>query len=279
MSNNHMETSEIKEMVRARYGGIVAGAASSCCAPAASQKDSGVDDKARQMGCSTDELAAVPEGANLGLGCGNPQTIAAMKSGEVVIDLGSGAGFDCLLAARQVGTTGHVIGVDMTHEVLKKARENAVKVGATNVEFRLGELEHLPVGDNIADVILSNCVINLVPNKPQVFREAFRVLKPGGRLAISDVVNTKPLTPDLAADRALVCGCVAGAAPVLEIESWLQAAGFRDVRVTVKPESRDMVANWAPGRGIEDFVASAIIEARKPDPASDDACWATSCCS
>jgi arsenite methyltransferase len=149
----------------------------------------------------------------------------------------------------------------------------------TNVEFRLGELEHLPVVDNTADVILSNCVINLVPNKPQVFREAFRVLKPGGRLAISDVVNTKPLTPDLAADRALVCGCVAGAAPVLEIESWLQAAGFRDVRVTVKPESRDMVANWAPGRGIEDFVASAIIEARKPDPASDDACWATSCCS
>jgi SAM-dependent methyltransferase len=279
MSNDHMETNEIKEMVRARYGGIVAGAASSCCAPAASQQDSGVDEKARQMGYSADELAAVPEGANLGLGCGNPQAIAAMKPGEVVIDLGSGAGFDCLLAARQVGTTGHVIGVDMTHEMLNKARKNAVKLGATNVEFRLGELEHLPVADNTADVILSNCVINLVPSKPQVFREAFRVLKPGGRLAISDVVNTKPLTLDLATDRALVCGCVAGAAPVVEIESWLQAAGFRDVRVMVKPESRDMVASWAPGRGIEDFVASASIEAHKPDPTSGDAGRATSCCS
>ena len=117
----------------------------------------------------------------------------------------------------------------MTHEMLKKARENAAKIGAANVEFRLGELEHLPIADNTADVILSNCVINLVPDKPQVFREAFRVLKPGGRLAISDVVNTKPLTPELAADRALICGCVAGAAPALEIEAWLQAAGFRDV--------------------------------------------------
>lgn len=277
--SNGVDTTEIKEMVRARYGGIAAGASSSCCAPAVSCDDPGVKAKAREMGYSADELAAVPEGANLGLGCGNPQAIAAMKPGEVVIDLGSGAGFDCLLAARQVGSAGHVIGIDMTHEMLKKARENAAKVGAANVEFRLGELEHLPVPDNSADVILSNCVINLVPDKPQVFRESFRVLKPGGRLAISDVVNTQPLTPDLAADRALLCGCVAGAAPVLEIEAWLQAAGFRDVRVTVNPESRDMVASWAPGRGIEDFVASAIIEARKPDPASDSPCCATSCCS
>jgi SAM-dependent methyltransferase len=199
-----------------------------------------------------------------------------MKPGEVVIDLGSGAGFDCLLAARQVGPAGLVIGVDMTHEMLKKARENAATVGAANVEFRLGELEHLPVADNTADVILSNCVINLVPDKPQVFREAFRALKPGGRLAISDVVNMKPLPPELAADRALVCGCVAGAAPALEIEAWLQAAGFRDIRVSVKPESRDLVASWAPGRGIEDFVASAIIEARKP--ATGETCCAPACC-
>jgi arsenite methyltransferase len=268
MSDKLFEPAEIKEMVRARYGGIAAEAASDCCAPAAAPSCCGpaapADAKAREMGYSADELAAVPEGANLGLGCGNPQAIAAMKPGEVVVDLGSGAGFDCLLAARQVGATGHVIGIDMTHEMLKKARHNAVRIGASNVEFRLGELEHLPVADNTADVILSNCVINLVPDKAQVFREAFRVLKPGGRLAISDVVNTKPLTPDLAADRALICGCVANAAPVRHVEAWLAAAGFQDVRVAVKPESRELVASWAPGRGIEDYVASAIIEARKP---------------
>jgi SAM-dependent methyltransferase len=205
-----------------------------------------------------------------------------MKPGDVVIDLGSGAGFDCLLAARQVGATGSVIGIDMTHEMLKKARDNAARVGASNVEFRLGELEHLPVADNTADVILSNCVINLVPDKAQVFREAFRVLKPGGRLAISDVVSTQLLTPELAADRALVCGCVAGAAPVLEVEAWLRAAGFQDVRVAVKPESRDLIASWAPGRGIEDYVASAIIEARKPIDAAAACCTPephSACCS
>jgi SAM-dependent methyltransferase len=269
MPDKLFQPSEIKEMVRARYGGIAAGTAPDCCAPSVSSccgPTAAPDDKAREMGYSADELAAVPEGANLGLGCGNPQAIGAMQSGEVVVDLGSGAGFDCLLAARQVGATGRVIGVDMTHEMLNKARDNAVRVGASNVEFRLGELEHLPVADNTADVILSNCVINLVPDKAQVFREAFRVLKPGGRLAISDVVNTKPLTPDLAADRALVCGCVANAAPVRDVETWLVAAGFQDVRVSVKPESRDLVAGWAPGRGIEDYVASAIIEARKPAP-------------
>jgi len=220
----------------------------------------------------------VPDGANLGLGCGNPQAIAEMKPGETVVDLGSGAGFDCLLAARQVGMSGHVIGVDMTHEMLGKARENAAGVGASNVEFRLGDIEHLPIADNTADVILSNCVINLVPDKAQVFREAFRVLKPGGRLAISDVLNIKPLTPDLANDRALLCGCVAGAAPSTQIEMWLQEAGFREVRVMVKQESRDLIASWAPGRGIENHVASAIIEARKPADGEQAACCPTTCC-
>ena len=216
------------------------------------------------MGYSEAEVGAVPEGANLGLGCGNPQADAAMQAGEIVIDLGSGAGFDCFLAAQQVGPTGRVIGVDMTHEMLKKARENAAKVAATNVEFRLGELEHLPVADRTADVVISNCVINLVPDKEQVFREAFRVLRPGGRLAVADIINTAPLSAELQADPTLLCGCVAGAAPAERIEGWLAGVGFVDVRVTPKPESRELIATWAPDRNLENHIVSAMVEARKP---------------
>jgi SAM-dependent methyltransferase len=271
-----VKDSQIKEMVRARYGGIAASVeAASCCAATPVS----ADDKARRLGYSEAELAAVPAGANLGLGCGNPQAIAAMQPGETVIDLGSGAGFDCFLAARQVGAAGRVIGVDMTHEMLAKARANAATISAGNVEFRLGELEHLPVADNTADVAISNCVINLVPDKAQVFREAFRVLKPGGRLAISDVINVKPLPAELRADPTLLCGCVAGAAPATEIEAWLAAAGFVDVRIAVKSESREPISEWAPGRGIEDHVVSAVIEARKPRPTEAGASpRAPSCC-
>jgi SAM-dependent methyltransferase len=256
-----------KELVRARYGGIAEAAGdASCCAPSASCCGPAADpnSKSREMGYSQAELAAVPEGANLGLGCGNPQAIAALKPGETVIDLGSGAGFDCFLAAGQVGETGRVIGVDMTHEMLKRARENAAKIAARNVEFRLGELEHLPVADNTADVILSNCVINLVPDKAQVYREAFRALKPGGRLAISDVVNKAPLPAKLKDDPALLCGCIAGAATIEETETWLAKAGFVDIRVMPKAESRELIGSWAPGTGIEDFVISAMVEGRKP---------------
>jgi len=263
-----MDDAAIKEMVRARYGGIAAEASeASCCAPAPSSccgPETASHDKARRMGYSEAELAAVPEGANLGLGCGNPQAIAAMQPGEVVVDLGSGAGFDCFLAARQVGDAGQVIGVDMTHEVLKKARDNAAFIGARNVEFRLGELEHLPIADNTADLVISNCVINLVPDKAQVFREAFRVLKSGGRLAVSDVINIVPLPAELRADPALLCGCVAGAAPAERIEAWLSEAGFVDARVTPNFESRKIVESWASGRGIENYIASAMVEARKP---------------
>jgi len=266
-----MDTNEIKDLVRARYGGIAAAASESCCGPAtaccgpvAEDDLTGLDAKSSRMGYSEAELEAVPEGANLGLGCGNPQAIAALRPGEVLVDLGSGAGFDCFLAAKQVGASGRVIGVDMTHEMLKKARDNAARVGATNVEFRLGEIEHLPVADNTADVIISNCVINLVPDKAQVFRDAFRVLRPGGRLAISDVVNIATLPAEMAADKALLCGCVAGAASPAAIEDFLRTAGFVEVSIQVKPESREYVASWATGRGIENYVASATIEARKP---------------
>lgn len=217
-----------------------------------------------RMGYSETELANVPEGSNLGLGCGNPQAIAALKPGEVVVDLGSGAGFDCFLAARQVGPSGRVIGVDMTHEMLKKARDNAAKVGAANVEFRLGEIEHLPVADNIADAVISNCVINLSPDKHQVFREAFRVLKPGGRLAISDVIETAPMPDSFIRDPQLMCSCVAGVATKNEIEAWLAAAGFVEVRVEAKLESRDLIRDWVPGKGVENYVVSASIAARKP---------------
>ena len=271
MSDNAMATDTIKEMVRARYGGIAASAEASCCAPAATSccgttpapaRD--LNAKARDIGYSDEELAAVPDGANLGLGCGNPLAIAAMQAGEVVVDLGSGAGFDCLLAARQVGPTGQVIGVDMTHEMIRKARDNARKTGASNVEFRLGELEHLPIADGTADVIISNCVINLVPDKAQVFRESFRVLKPGGRVSVSDVLNIAPLPEDLRTDPALLCGCVAGAISAERTEALLREAGFVDISIAVKPESRETVASWAPGRGIENCVASAMVEARKP---------------
>src|SRR5262252_4851616 len=261
-----MDDVQIKEMVRARYGSIAAASDANCCAPASSccGSETSSQDKARQMGYSDAELAAIPEGASLGLGCGNPQAIAAMRPGEVVIDLGSGAGFDCFLAARQVGDAGQVIGVDMTHEMLKKARDNAASIGARNVEFRLGELEHLPIADNTADVVISNCVINLVPDKAQVFREAFRVLKPGGRLAVSDVINIAPLPAELRADPALLCGCVAGAAPAERIEAWLSEAGFVGVRVKPNFENREMVESWAAGRGVENYIAPANVEARKP---------------
>lgn len=266
-----MNPDQIRESVRSRYGAIAAGAASLCCTPkpaAASSCCGGaapsVDELARRMGYGEADLAAVGGGANLGLGCGNPQAIADMKPGEVVVDLGAGAGFDCFLAARQVGPTGRAIGVDMTHEMLAKARENAAKLGLANVEFRLGEIEHLPIADNTADVVISNCVINLSPDKPQVLREAFRVLKSGGRVAVSDVVMLKPLTPELAALKELYSGCVGGAATVAELRAWLAEAGFTDIRVEPKPESRELIAEWAPGLGVEDFVASATIQARKP---------------
>ncbi|MGB6381553.1 MAG: arsenite methyltransferase, partial [Syntrophobacteria bacterium] len=215
-------------------------------------------------GYSQEELSVAPEGSNMGLGCGNPQAIAALKPGEMVLDLGSGGGFDCFLAARQVGKTGHVIGVDMTADMIAKARENARKGDYSNVEFRLGEIEHLPVADASVDVIISNCVINLSPEKLDVFREVYRILKPGGRLAISDVVATAPLPPELKNDLDLLSACVSGAATVVEITEMLQEAGFQDIQIQTRDESRELIREWVPEKNVQDYIVSATIEAIKP---------------
>jgi SAM-dependent methyltransferase len=272
---------DIRQQVRNAYAAVARAGDSTpataqsggCCAPSAASaggcctpSDQSVAELlSRGIGYSAEETAAVPEGANLGLGCGNPQAIAALKPGECVLDLGSGAGFDCFLAARAVGASGHVIGVDMTPDMVSKARANAIKGGYTNVEFRLGEIEYLPVADASIDVIISNCVINLSPDKAQVFRDAYRVLKPGGRLAISDIVLTAELPSEMLAEVALYTGCVAGAAQVADLVAMLAGAGFRDIRIAPKDASREYIQHWAPGRGVENFIASASIEAVKPE--------------
>lgn len=216
------------------------------------------------LGYSADETGAVPEGANLGIGCGNPLAIAWLKPGQTVLDLGSGAGFDAFLAAKAVGPTGVVIGVDMTPEMVSKGRSNKAKSDYANVQFRLGEIEHLPVADGSVDVIISNCVINLSPDKTQVFREAFRVLKSGGRLAISDILAKAPMPESVRKDLELYTACVAGASLIDNVKKQLQTAGFANIRITPKPQSRDFIREWFPDRGIEDYVVSATIEAVKP---------------
>ncbi len=246
----------MREKVRERYGANASGE-SSCGGDCYTTTSSDA------LGYSKEEAAAAPEAANLGLGCGNPLAIASLKAGQTVLDLGSGAGFDCFLAARAMGETGHVIGVDMTHEMLAKAKENARKNGFTNVEFRLGEIEALPVADNSVDVIISNCVINLSPEKPRVFRESFRVLRSGGRLAAADVVATTPLPKDVAEDWSAYTGCMAGASQIADLEVMLREAGFTEIRIAPKDTSRAFIREWLPGKKVEDYLVSATIEARK----------------
>src|SRR6516162_11636316 len=229
----------VREEVRRRYGANASGksCADECC----------TSTDATDLGYSDEDALAVPEAANLGLGCGNPLAIASLKDGQVVLDLGSGAGFDCFLAARAVGKSGRVIGVDMTQEMLRKARENAQKNGFTNVEFRLGEIEALPVADNSVDVIVSNCVINLSPEKQRVFNESFRVLKRGGRLALADMVATAPLPDDVKSDWTAYTGCMAGASLMSEIERMLESSGFANIKVAPKDSSKAFVREWLPG--------------------------------
>jgi SAM-dependent methyltransferase len=243
---------QIRTEVREHYSAI-ARTRAGCCAPA-------------PLGYSAEQLDAP---GNLGLGCGNPQALAALRPGEVVVDLGSGGGFDCFLAARAVGPEGRVIGVDGSADMIALARANAAKHGASNVEFRAGDIEHLPVPDATADVVISNCVVNLAPDKRAVYRDALRVLKPGGRLAISDVVALQELPAAVREDMAARCGCVAGAAGVEELTALLRELGFADVQVELEPHSREIIAAW--GGGFEDVVASARITARKP-------CCAPGCC-
>lgn len=206
----------------------------------------------------------MPSDSNMGLGCGNPIAIAALKEGDVVLDLGSGGGFDCFLARKRVGQSGTVIGVDMTPDMVKLARKNAKKSEYTNVDFRLGEIEHLPVADASVDVIISNCVINLSLDKEQVFKEAFRVLKPGGRLSTSDVVAIVPLTQKMKEDLALIASCIGGAEYSQDIQFMLSHVGFKDIRMTPKDNGKEIVKSWFPDKNIEDFVDSYFIEAVKP---------------
>lgn len=261
---------QVRQAVRSHYKKVVVQEQeqTSCCAPKTSSSCCGgneVHDQASaQMGYSSDELSSVPAGANLGLGCGNPQGIASLKSGEVVLDLGSGAGFDCFLASKQVGDEGQVIGVDMTPEMVSKARKLASQGNINNTEFRLGEIEHLPVADQSVDVIISNCVINLSPDKQQVFHESYRVLKDGGRLAISDIVTTATLPEEILQNMDAYSCCISGASSAEEIQKMLIASGFTDIRIEPKDESRTFIKDWVPGSSVEDYIVSATIQADKP---------------
>ena len=260
----HGQNHETRATVREHYGKL-AETTSSCCAGGCAA-DAGpllsLQDTARKLGYSEAEIESIPADEVMTLGCGNPVALASLREGETVLDLGSGAGFDSLLAAERVGTTGRVICVDMTPAMLAKARGAAAD--RPQVEFRLGEIEHLPVGDNQVDVILSNCVINLSPEKARVFAEAFRVLKPGGRLAISDTVALQPLAGTRWAGDEHISACISGSVAVEELESLLAAAGFVDVRVAVKESLAEAIGSWAPGTGLEAYIGSALIEARKP---------------
>ena len=271
MKTLELESNTVRTAVRERYGKVATrpsgsgcGCAPTCCT---SEAETAADEPAKlsqALSYSAADTESVPDGANLGLGCGNPHAIASLKPGQTVLDLGSGGGFDVFLASKAVGATGRVIGVDMTPEMLAKARKNQVKGEYENVQFRLGEIENLPVADNSVDVIISNCVINLSPEKSRVFAETFRVLKPGGRLAISDVVALAPLPEKVRTDLALHAGCVAGASVVADLRSMLEAAGFRNIRIETNGKSREFIQEWFPGLGIHDYIASATIEAVKP---------------
>ena len=285
MNNTLLQENDdaVRTMVREGYAKIAKDTSSGGCSSGVSCCGSAPQDAdklARELGYTVEELKALPEGANMGLSCGNPAALAALKPGEVVLDLGSGGGFDVFIAGRKVGATGRAIGVDMTPDMLAKARKNALayrtQTGLDNVEFRLGEIEHLPVADGSVDVVISNCVINLSPDKAQVWREIARVLKPGGRVAVSDMALVKPLPADVLKMVEALVGCVAGAALVSETGRMVTEAGLNDIVLQSKPgyveamESfedplyQQLVAHLPPGAKPADFITSLEVQARKP---------------
>ncbi len=264
------EADEIRKSVRKGYARI-AKQESSCCGPACSCGGADLQESvSKAIGYTDEELKAVPAGANLGLGCGNPVALASLKQGEVVLDLGSGAGFDCFLAANQVGKNGRVIGIDMTPEMVEKARENARKDNYRNVEFRLGEIENLPAADNSVDIVISNCVINLAPDKRRVFQEAFRVLKPGGRLMVSDITLTRQLPDAIKDSIEAYVGCISGAMMRQEYLDAIKSAGFKDVKVIDEasfpidcmindPTAKAVIENFKiPLKDVEELASSVI---------------------
>ena len=275
-----MKEEEVKKVVREGYAEI-ARKGSSCCAPVSSccGQPTQVEDISKKIGYSDADLSSVPEGANLGLGCGNPVALASPKEGETILDLGSGAGFDSFLASNKVGQSGKVIGVDMTPEMIDKARANAKEGGYKNVEFRLGEIENIPAADNSVDIIISNCVINLSPDKKRVFSEAFRVLKPGGRLMVSDIVLLKELPDFIRQSVAAYVGCISGALLKNDYLGTIRGAGFQEVQIldetlfpidciandpTAKTIINKLQATKKDIKDIENSVASVKVKALKP---------------
>ena len=296
MPNNvtSIDLDSVRELVRQGYTQIAkdtsagkTGSGVSCCG--SSPQDS--DKLAKELGYSVEELAALPEGANMGLSCGNPAALAALKPGETVLDLGSGGGFDVFIAGRKVGPTGRAIGVDMTPEMLGKARRNSqgyrVQTGLENVEFRLGEIEHLPVADSSVDVIISNCVINLSPDKAQVWREMARVLKPGGRVAVSDLALVKSLPEGVLKMVEALVGCVAGAVLVSQTEEMARSAGLTNIVLNAKPGYVEALTDWEDplyrkilehlpaGAKPSDYITSLEVRANKPG----GECCSPACCS
>lgn len=265
MKRQHQRT--ITDYIRKNYARIAQrGTSGSCCSTGGccGSQPQTIEHISELLGYGASDMDGTLDGANLGLGCGNPLAHASLREGESVLDLGSGGGFDCFIARRHVGECGKVLGVDMTVQMVDLARSNATRLGYSNVDFMEGSIEDLPLEDETVDVIISNCVINLSLDKQKVFHEAFRVLRPGGRLAVSDVVATAELPDEIHDDLRLLAGCVAGAEHVSVVERMLVEAGFVAIRLTPKDTSKEILTSWVPENNIERFVASYIIEAVKP---------------